>query len=70
MSALGLGAVFALVLFSEFVLSRAFARFLLTRNGNHGQGTVVAIYGAGAAGQQLAAMLRRATEYYPVVFLG
>ena len=69
MRALGLGAVFALVLFSEFVLSRAFARFLLTRNGNHGQGTVVAIFGAGAAGQQLAAMLRRATEYYPVVFL-
>ncbi len=69
MSALGLGAVFALVLFSEFVLSRAFARFLLNRNGNHGRGTVVAIYGAGAAGQQLAAMLRRAAEYHPVVFL-
>ena len=48
MSALGLGAVFALVLFSEFVLSRTFARFLLTRNGSRGQGTVVAIYGAGA----------------------
>ena len=69
MRALGLGAVFALVLFSEFVLSRAFARFLLTRNGNRGQGTVAAIYGAGAAGQQLAAMLRRATEYHPVAFL-
>lgn len=69
MRALGLGAVFALVLFSEFVLSRAFARFLLTRNSNHEQGTVVAIYGAGAAGQQLAAMLRRAAEYHPVVFL-
>lgn len=69
MSALGLGAVFALVLFSELVLSRAFARFLLTQNGNHGHGTVVAIYGAGAAGQQLAAMLRRAAEYHPVVFL-
>jgi UDP-N-acetylglucosamine 4,6-dehydratase len=69
MSALGLGAVFALVLFSELVLSRAFARFLLTRNGSRGQGTVAAIYGAGAAGQQLAAMLRRAAEYHPVVFL-
>jgi len=69
MSALGLGAVFALVLFSEFILSRAFARFLLNSNGHHGQGTVVAIYGAGAAGQQLAAMLRRAAEYRPVVFL-
>ena len=69
MSSLGLGAVFALVLFSEFVLSRSFARFLLTRNGNYARGTVVAIYGAGAAGQQLAAMLRRATEYQPVVFL-
>ena len=43
MSALGLGAVFALVLFSEFVLSRAFARFLLTHDGNHRQGTVVAM---------------------------
>ena len=69
MSALGLGAVFALVLFSEFVLSRAFARLLLNRSGNHRLGTVVAIYGAGAAGQQLAAMLRRAAEYHPVVFL-
>ena len=69
MSALGLGVVFALVLFSEFVLSRAFARFLLTQNVSRGQGTVVAIYGAGAAGQQLAAMLRRAAEYHPVVFL-
>lgn len=69
MSALGLGAVFALVLFSEFVLSREFARFLLTQNGSRGEGTVVAIYGAGAAGQKLAAMLRRAAEYHPVVFL-
>jgi FlaA1/EpsC-like NDP-sugar epimerase len=69
MAALGLGAVFALVLFSELVLSRAFARFLLNRNGSRGQGTVAAIYGAGAAGQQLAAMLRRAAEYRPVVFL-
>ena len=69
MSALGLGAVFSLVQFSEFVLSRAFARFLLTRSGNHEQGTVVAVYGAGAAGQQLAAMLRRAAEYRPVFFL-
>lgn len=65
----GLGVVFALVLFSEFVLSRALARFILNRSGNQGQGTVVAIYGAGAAGQQLAAMLRRAREYHPVVFL-
>lgn len=69
MSALGLGAVFALVLFSEFVLSRVFARFLLTRNGSQGQGTVVAIYGAGAAGRKLAAMLHGAAEYHPVVFL-
>ena len=69
MSALGLGAVFALILFSEFVLSRAFARFLLTQDGTRSQGTVVAIYGAGAAGQQLAAMLRRAAEYHPAVFL-
>jgi len=71
MSALGLGAVFALVLFSEFVLSRALARFLLNRNSNHNhrQGRVVAIYGAGAAGQQLAAMLRRAAEYHPALFL-
>ena len=69
MSALGLGAVFALVLFSELIVSRAFARYLLTRNGIRGQGTVAAIYGAGAAGQQLVAMLRRAAEYRPVVFL-
>ncbi|MBE0613175.1 MAG: polysaccharide biosynthesis protein [Burkholderiales bacterium] len=68
-SALGLGAVFALILFSEFVLSRSFARFLLTRNGVHGQGTVVAVYGAGAAGQQLVAMLRRSAEYRTVLFL-
>ncbi|MBE0597540.1 MAG: polysaccharide biosynthesis protein [Desulfuromonadales bacterium] len=69
MHALGLGAVFALVLFSQFVLSRAFARFLLNRNGGRGRGMVVAIYGAGAAGQQLAAMLRRTAEYHPLVFL-
>ena len=69
MSALGLGAVFALVLFSEFVLSRACAHFLLTRNSGPRQGTVVAIYGAGAAGQQLVAMLRRTAEYYPAFFL-
>ena len=68
-SALGLGVVFALVLFSEFVLSRAFARFLLTRDGSKEAGTVAAIYGAGAAGQQLAATLSRSPEYRPVVFL-
>ena len=64
MRALGLGAVFALVLFSEFVLSRACAHFLLTRNGGPRQGTVVAIYGAGAAGQQLVAMLRRTASIH------
>ncbi|MBE0621677.1 MAG: polysaccharide biosynthesis protein [Burkholderiales bacterium] len=69
MSALGLGAVFALVLFSELVLSRTFARYLLTENGVRRIATVVAIYGAGAAGQQLAAMLRRTAEYHPVLFL-
>jgi FlaA1/EpsC-like NDP-sugar epimerase len=69
MAALGLGAVFALVLFSELVLSRTFARVLLNRNGERARGAGVAIYGAGAAGQQLAAMLRRAAEYRPVVFL-
>ncbi|MBE0623833.1 MAG: polysaccharide biosynthesis protein [Burkholderiales bacterium] len=69
MRALGLAAVFALVLFSAFVLSRACAHYLLTRNGDVRQGVVVAIYGAGAAGQQLVAMLRRTAEYHPAFFL-
>lgn len=69
MHVLGLGIVFALVMFSELVLSRSIARFLLSRAGIVRQNTVVAIYGAGVAGRQLVAMLRKAAEYRPVVFL-
>ena len=65
----GLGAVFGLVLFSEMVFSRAIARVLLSRSRETTNRMAVAIYGAGSAGQQLAAMLRRTVEYEPVAFL-
>ena len=64
---LGLGAVFALVLFVLLVVSRHEARLLLGATG--AKGIPVAVYGAGSAGQQLVEVLRRGQELMPVVFI-
>ena len=65
----GLGVVFGLVLFTEMVLARVIARVFLSGFGGAAQRIPVAIYGAGSAGHQLAAMLRKTAEYLPVAFL-
>ena len=67
--ALGSSFVFALVLFVGLLSSRASARTLLTRKERGKHRASIAIYGAGSAGQQLVAMLRRAAEFNPVAFL-
>jgi FlaA1/EpsC-like NDP-sugar epimerase len=66
--AIGLGTVFALVVFALLVWSRHAARWLL---GSVRSSTAipVAIYGAGAAGRQLSTMFRRANEYHPMLFI-
>jgi FlaA1/EpsC-like NDP-sugar epimerase len=64
---LGFGFVFALVFFALLLLSRAMARWVLRQPG--AIGTPVAIYGAGEAGRQLAAMLSRAAAQHPVIFI-
>ena len=66
--AIGLGTVFALVVFAMLVWSRHTARWLVGA-ARVGGGTRVAIYGAGAAGCQLLTMLRHAHELRPVLFM-
>lgn len=65
--ALGLGVVFALVLFVMIVLSRHEARLLLGATAS--RGVPVAVYGAGSAGRQLVEVLRRGQERFPVFFI-
>lgn len=64
----GLGTVFALMLFPLLVLSRHAARWVL-----HRPPTIerirTAVYGAGAAGRQVVALMRDAGDCVPVVFL-
>ena len=66
-SAVGLGAVFALVLFVLIIWSRHEARMLL--GAASPRGTPVAVYGAGNAGRQLVEVLRRGQERFPVFFI-
>ena len=66
--AIGLGTVFALLVFAMLVWSRNIARWVLG-SARAGDATKVAIYGAGGAGRQLATMFRRANEYKPVLFI-
>lgn len=63
----GYGLVFALVLFAMLLLSRAAARRIIRSSSV--KGVPVAIYGAGEAGRQLAAMLLRGDALCPVAFL-
>ena len=67
LQATGFGIVFALAIFALLLLSRAAARRILGRTG--AAGVPVAIYGAGAAGRQLAAMLMRDDQLHPVAFI-
>lgn len=60
-------AVFALVLFALQLMSRQFARWLMDARST--QQKRVAIYGAGAAGRQLAKLLRDTRDFAPVLFL-
>jgi FlaA1/EpsC-like NDP-sugar epimerase len=66
--AIGLGVVFALVLFTLLVWSRHAARWLLG-TGRLVEGMPVAIYGAGTAGRQLAALLRKGQDFKPSLFI-
>src|ERR1700694_1203669 len=66
--AIGYGVVFALVLFCLLVWSRHAARWLLG-TAQLKEATPVAIYGAGTAGRQLAALLRGGRDFRSTVFL-
>src|SRR3990172_1299669 len=68
LDAVGIGVVFALMLFAGLISSRHVARWLLGVGGTL-EGTPVAIYGAGAAGRQLVAMFRRSREFRPAIFI-
>ena len=62
--------IFGVIYFGGTVAARALALLLLSRVLNHIRpATRVAIYGAGAAGMQLALALRNAREVHPVVFV-
>jgi len=63
----GFGLVFALVFFTLLLFSRGVARWMLRRPSARSKR--VAIYGAGDAGRQLAALLTRGDHQRPVVFI-
>lgn len=65
--AIGLGVVFALILFVMLVVSRHEARLLLGATTE--KGIPVAVYGAGSAGRQLVEVLRTGQERSPVLFI-
>lgn len=67
LQAAGFGLVFSLVFFVLLLLSRTAARWILGRSDEIG--VPVAIYGAGSAGRQLAAMLIRGTQHRPVALI-
>ena len=67
LQASGFGLVFALVFFALLLFSRATARWMLKRPSLSGER--VAIYGAGEAGRQLAALLNHGNSQRPVVFI-
>ncbi len=62
--------IFGALFFMSSVLVHFMARFLLEKAQERTQSRLpVAIYGAGATGEQLAAALRQSTEFKPVCFL-
>lgn len=61
--------IFSFLAFMAISGIRLLAGFLLGRIGVHRKGVRIAIYGAGASGQQLASMLRLSGEYSPVLFM-
>ena len=63
----GFGLVLALTFFAFLLLSRATARWILKRSASRAER--VAIYGAGEAGRQLAALLNHADNQRPVLFI-
>jgi UDP-N-acetylglucosamine 4,6-dehydratase len=67
LQATGFGLVFALVFFALLLFSRATARWMLRRPSVGGER--VAIYGAGEAGRQLAALLNHGNIQRPVLFI-
>lgn len=67
--AIGLGTVFALVLFVFIVLSRHAARMLLGSVWRITSGAPIAVFGAGDAGRQLVEILRRGKDLTPVFFI-
>jgi len=67
LQAAGFGLVFALVFFALLLFSRATARWMLRRPSVGG--VRVAIYGAGEAGRQLAALLNHGNSQRPVLFI-
>ena len=67
LQATGFGLVFALVFFALLLFSRATARWVLRRPSVGGER--VAIYGAGEAGRQLAALLNHGNSKRPVLFI-
>jgi FlaA1/EpsC-like NDP-sugar epimerase len=67
LQAVGFGLVYALTFFAFLLLSRAAARWMLKRPASTRER--VAIYGAGEAGRQLAAMLSHSDDQRPVLFI-
>jgi FlaA1/EpsC-like NDP-sugar epimerase len=68
MRVLGLGVVYALLLFTLLVLSRHLIRWMLgARMG--APGAALAVYGAGEAGRQLVTALRASGNYRPALFI-
>ena len=67
LQAWGFGLVFALTFFAFLLVSRAIARWILKRPAPRGER--VAIYGAGDAGRQLAALLSHGEQQRPVLFV-
>jgi FlaA1/EpsC-like NDP-sugar epimerase len=63
----GFGVVLALTFFAFLLLSRATARWMLKRPTSGAER--VAIYGAGEAGRQLAALLNHGDQHRPVLFI-
>ncbi len=61
--------IFSFLAFLGVTGIRVLASFLLVGFNKYKSGAKVAIYGAGASGQQLLGMLRMGSEYAPAVFL-
>lgn len=65
----GVFVIYCICAIAYVLTSRFVARGVFLRMSGRGKGTKVAIYGAGAAGTQLASALRAGSEYLPVAFV-